>query len=139
MIVGHRFMDRVSPRFHIPPGAVLISALIPAVIVFMPTATVARIITFATVGIYFAFQSVVLASLIARSRLTTLMVTHSMNQAASLGDRLVMMAGGRVRLDLSGAEKKRVRAGELVERFEEIQREERLDESAADVLRRQYV
>jgi amino acid transporter len=68
MIVGHRFIDRVSPRFHIPPGAILIAALIPAAIVFMPTATVARIITFATVGIYFAFQSVVLASLIARSR-----------------------------------------------------------------------
>jgi amino acid transporter len=68
MIIGHRFIDRVSPRFHIPPGAVLIAAVIPGAIVFMPTATVARIITFAVVGIYVGFQSVVLASLIARAR-----------------------------------------------------------------------
>jgi amino acid transporter len=67
-IIGHRFMDRISPRFHIPPGAVLVSALIPAGIVFMPTATVTRIITFATVGLYVGFQSVVLAVLIAKFR-----------------------------------------------------------------------
>src|SRR5260370_35704685 len=34
--------------------------------------------------------------LIARDQLTTLMVTHSMQQAAVLGDRLVMMHPGQV-------------------------------------------
>ena len=77
--------------------------------------------------------------LIARDRLTTLMVTHSMQQAAGLGDRLVMMHRGRVLHDLSGAAKQRVRAAELLERFEELRRDELLDESAAEMLERLYV
>jgi amino acid transporter len=38
------------------------------VITFLPSATVAKIITFAVIGIYIGFQSVVLASIIARRR-----------------------------------------------------------------------
>jgi putative ABC transport system ATP-binding protein len=76
---------------------------------------------------------------IARDKLTTLMVTHSMQQAASLGDRLIMMHRGQVIHDIRGAEKKRVRANELLERFEEIRRSELLDESAAELLERSYV
>lgn len=77
--------------------------------------------------------------LIARDKLTTLMVTHSMQQAAALGDRLIMMHRGRVIRDLRGAEKKRVRAAELLERFEELRRSELLDETAAEMLERSYV
>jgi putative ABC transport system ATP-binding protein len=77
--------------------------------------------------------------IISRDRLTTLMVTHSMQQAASLGDRLIMMHRGRVIYDLRGAQKKRVRAAELLERFEELRRSELLDESAAELLERVYV
>jgi putative ABC transport system ATP-binding protein len=77
--------------------------------------------------------------LIARDKLTTLMVTHSMQQAAALGDRLIMMHRGRVIHDLRGADKKRVRAGELLERFEELRRSELLDEAAAEMLERSYV
>jgi amino acid transporter len=51
-----------------PPGAVLVAAVIPALITLMPSATVARIITFAVVGIYISFQIVVLGALIARAR-----------------------------------------------------------------------
>ena len=39
---------------------------------------------------------------IRRDRLTTLMVTHSMHQAAHLGDRLIMMVRGRVLHDIPG-------------------------------------
>jgi putative ABC transport system ATP-binding protein len=77
--------------------------------------------------------------LIARDRLTTLMVTHSMQQAASLGDRLIMMHRGRVIHDISGPAKKRVRPAELLERFEELRRSELLDETAAEMLERDYV
>ena len=77
--------------------------------------------------------------LIARDRLTTLMVTHSMQQAAALGDRLIMMHRGKVLHDIRGDEKKRVRASELLERFEELRRSELLDESAAEMLERAYV
>jgi putative ABC transport system ATP-binding protein len=77
--------------------------------------------------------------LIARDRLTTLMVTHSMQQAAGLGDRLIMMHRGRVLHDLGGKEKQRLRAAALLERFEELRRAELLDESAAEMLERVHV
>jgi putative ABC transport system ATP-binding protein len=73
------------------------------------------------------------------ARLTTMMVTHSMQQAATLGDRLIMMVQGRILHDFSGAEKRRLRAEDLLDRFEEVRRGERLDEEAADLLRRTYV
>jgi putative ABC transport system ATP-binding protein len=76
---------------------------------------------------------------IARDKLTALMVTHSMDQAADLGTRLVMMHRGRVIHDFSGAEKERLRADDLISRFESVRRAEQLDESAADMLRRLYV
>ncbi|HTK45610.1 MAG TPA: amino acid permease [Patescibacteria group bacterium] len=68
MIPAARALSRVSPRFHMPPGAVLVATIIPAVITFLPSATVAKIITFAVIGIYLGFQSVVLASIVARRR-----------------------------------------------------------------------
>jgi putative ABC transport system ATP-binding protein len=77
--------------------------------------------------------------IIRRDKLTAMMVTHSMHQAANLGDRLIMMHHGRVIHDLRGAEKKRVRPEELLARFEEIRREEQLDETAAEMLQRSYV
>src|SRR5579862_9574796 len=52
--------------------------------------------------------------IVARDRLTTLMVTHSMAQASNLGDRLVMMNRGTVLHDFSGAEKQRLRANDLL-------------------------
>ncbi len=77
--------------------------------------------------------------IVARDRLTTLMVTHSMHQAAQLGDRLVMMHRGAVLHDFHGADKRRLRADELLDRFEAVRRADQLDESAADMLRRLYV
>jgi putative ABC transport system ATP-binding protein len=77
--------------------------------------------------------------IVARDRLTTLMVTHSMHQAAQLGDRLIMMDHGRILQDFRDEEKRRLRAEDLLARFEEIRRAERLDESAAELLRASYV
>jgi putative tryptophan/tyrosine transport system ATP-binding protein len=78
-------------------------------------------------------------SIIRRDNLTTIMVTHSMQQAASLGDRLIMMHRGRIIQDFQGAEKKRIRKEDLLARFEEVRRAELLDESAAEMLRRAYI
>jgi putative ABC transport system ATP-binding protein len=77
--------------------------------------------------------------IVARDKLTTLMVTHSMQQAVQLGDRLVMMHRGQVIHDFRGAEKQRLRVDDLLHRFEDIRRAEQLDESAADMLQRLYV
>ena len=76
---------------------------------------------------------------IQRDRLTTLMVTHSMQQAVSLGDRIIMMHRGRVLHDFRGAEKKRLRPEDLLDRFDEVRRREQLDESAAAMLNELYV
>jgi putative ABC transport system ATP-binding protein len=76
---------------------------------------------------------------VARDRLTTLMVTHSMAQAVSLGDRLIMMHRGRIIADLSGAQKRRLRADDLLARFEDVRRADLLDPSAASLLQARYV
>lgn len=76
---------------------------------------------------------------IERERLTTLMVTHSMHQAVRLGDRAIMMHGGRVVHDFSGARKRRLRVDELLECFEQVRNADLLDESAADMLSREYI
>ena len=77
--------------------------------------------------------------IVSEQRLTTLMVTHSMAQAATLGDRIVMMNQGSVLADYAGAQRRHVRAEDLVRRFEEIRRDEQLDLPAAEMLRRMYV
>jgi putative ABC transport system ATP-binding protein len=77
--------------------------------------------------------------IIRREKLTTLLVTHSMQHAASLGDRLIMMHRSRLVLDLKGAEKRRLRPEDLLARFEDARRADLLDESAADLLERVYI
>ena len=77
--------------------------------------------------------------IINRDKLTTLMVTHSMQQAVNLGDRIVMMHRGQVLHDLQGAERARVRPEDLLKRFEEVRRREQLDGAVAEMLKRAYV
>ncbi len=74
-----------------------------------------------------------------RDRLTTMMVTHSMEQATRFGDRLIMMHRGRIVYDYRGEEKARLRTTDLLEAFEEVRRLDQLDESAAELLARSYV
>lgn len=52
--------------------------------------------------------------------LTTLMVTHSMEQALEQGDRTIMMHKGEVLADLSGSEREGLDAGDLLRRFTEL-------------------
>lgn len=77
--------------------------------------------------------------IISQEKLTTLMVTHSMQQAVNLGDRIVMMHRGRVLQDLQGARKKFMRIDELLGIFDEVRRKELLDPKAAAMLQRNYV
>jgi putative tryptophan/tyrosine transport system ATP-binding protein len=74
-----------------------------------------------------------------RDRLTTLLVTHSMAQAVRLGDRIIMMNRGQILHDISGPEKQRLRAEDLIDRFSAIRAREQLDESAAAMLRETYI
>ena len=52
--------------------------------------------------------------------LTTLMVTHSMDQAVRFGDRTVMMHRGMVVADLSGDQRRGVTEADLLVRFAEL-------------------
>jgi putative ABC transport system ATP-binding protein len=52
--------------------------------------------------------------------LTTLMVTHSMEQALEQGHRTIMMHRGEVLADLSGSERAGLDAGDLIRRFAEL-------------------
>ena len=67
------------------------------------------------------------------------MVTHSMAQAVSLGDRLIMMHRGRVIADLAKAQKSRLRPEDLLARFEEVRSADMLDEAAAGLLAERFV
>ncbi|MGC8963225.1 MAG: ABC transporter ATP-binding protein [Candidatus Bipolaricaulaceae bacterium] len=55
--------------------------------------------------------------LVAEHRITTLMVTHRMDQALQVGNRLIMMHKGRIVLDLGHEEKRRLGVEDLVELF----------------------
>jgi putative ABC transport system ATP-binding protein len=77
--------------------------------------------------------------IIARDGLTTLLVTHSMQEAVRLGDRAIMMHQGRIVEDFRGARKRRLRVGDLLDCFEQVRSTDLLDESAAEVLRAQYL
>ena len=55
-----------------------------------------------------------------RHELTTLMVTHNMDQALRLGTRLIMMHEGRIVVDLSGERKQRASVADLLGAFERV-------------------
>lgn len=74
-----------------------------------------------------------------RDRLTTVMVTHSMQQAVRFGDRALMMHDGEIVQDFAGARKRRLRVRDLLDCFEEVRNRDLLDESAAEMLARSYV
>ena len=57
--------------------------------------------------------------LVGEGNLTTLMVTHNMNDALRLGNRLVMMSEGRIIYDVRGEEKAGLHVADLLQKFEE--------------------
>ena len=63
--------------------------------------------------------------IVARDRITTLMITHDMDYALSVGDRTIMLDSGRIVLDLKGAEREAMTSGKLAELFYTKQRPRR--------------
>jgi putative ABC transport system ATP-binding protein len=55
--------------------------------------------------------------LVEREHLTTLMITHNMQQALAYGHRLIMMHRGKIVLDLDKDEKSRLTVQHLLEKF----------------------
>lgn len=59
-------------------------------------------------------------SIVREMKLTTLMVTHNMEQAIRLGNRLIMMDKGRIILDIDETRKKDLTVERLLGEFETI-------------------
>lgn len=55
--------------------------------------------------------------IVTRDNLTTLMITHNMKDAIAHGNRLIMMDGGHIILDIAGEEKKNLTVEDLLEKF----------------------
>lgn len=65
-----------------------------------------------------------------RDHLTTLMITHNMRDAILHGNRLIMMSEGKIILDISGKEKKKLTVKDLLEQFEKVSGEEFANDQA---------
>jgi putative tryptophan/tyrosine transport system ATP-binding protein len=74
-----------------------------------------------------------------RHGLTTMMVTHSMQQALDLGDRTIVMHKGRIIEDIPTAEKRRLAVDDLLGTFAELRKSEQLTDELHLALRREYV
>ena len=59
-------------------------------------------------------------TIVREQKLTTLMVTHNMEQAIRLGNRLIMMDKGRIILDIDPEKKKTLTVERLLGEFEQI-------------------
>ncbi len=62
--------------------------------------------------------------IIADNHLTAMMVTHNMKDAIVHGNRLIMMHEGKVILNISGEEKKKLTVEDLLHQFEKVSGEE---------------
>lgn len=58
------------------------------------------------------------------NNLTTLMITHNMKDAIAHGNRLIMMHEGRIVLDISGEDKKKLTVEDLLHQFEKVSGEQ---------------
>ena len=55
--------------------------------------------------------------IVARDKITTLMITHHMDYALAVGDRTIMLESGRLTLDCSGENRAAMTPGQLAELF----------------------
>lgn len=69
-------------------------------------------------------------NVVAESGLTTLMVTHNMQQALDLGNRLIMMDKGQIIFEARGKEKERLTVEDLLREFQRIRGEQFEDDRA---------
>lgn len=59
-------------------------------------------------------------TIVQRDHLTTLMITHNMRDAIAHGDRLIMMYEGKIAIDVSGEEKKKLTVEGLLRMFSKV-------------------
>ena len=55
--------------------------------------------------------------IVSKDKLTTIMITHNMNDAIKIGNRLIMMNDGKIVYDVRGEEKAKLTTADLLEKF----------------------
>ena len=58
--------------------------------------------------------------IVTKQKITTLMITHNMRDAIRYGDRLIMMYGGKIVMDVRGEEKNNLTVDMLLKKFDEM-------------------
>jgi len=76
---------------------------------------------------------------ITRYHLTTIMITHSMQQALALGSRTILMHKGQVIEEISGKDKQYLTTSDLLDRFADLRKQERLTADMIEEMRREYL
>ncbi|MBF0120665.1 MAG: ATP-binding cassette domain-containing protein [Desulfobacterales bacterium] len=76
---------------------------------------------------------------IERDKLTTIMITHSMQQALELGTKTIMMYKGRIIDVLHEHEKQTLTTDDLLDKFADLRKKEKLTDEILDELRKEYL
>jgi putative ABC transport system ATP-binding protein len=71
--------------------------------------------------------------------ITAIMVTHSMQQALELGTRILMMHNGQVIEDIPEGDKRNLTVEDLLTKFEDIRKLEKLTPELIETLKSQYI
>ena len=66
--------------------------------------------------------------IVEENHLTTMMVTHNMKDAIVHGNRLIMMYDGRIVIDVSGEEKKKLTVPQLLDLFSKVSGSDEADD-----------
>lgn len=77
--------------------------------------------------------------IVKKDKLTTLMVTHSMQQAVNLGNRVIMMHRGQIAYDFNEEDKRRLKVNDLLSLFDELRRKDQIDVSIMELVSNDYV
>ncbi|OPY00477.1 MAG: hypothetical protein A4E60_02250 [Syntrophorhabdus sp. PtaB.Bin047] len=67
------------------------------------------------------------------------MITHSMQQALALGSRTILMHKGQVIEEISGKDKQYLTAADLLDRFADLRKQEKLTAEMIEEMRREYL
>lgn len=68
--------------------------------------------------------------IVKEQKLTTIMITHNMNDAIKYGNRLIMMSKGKIAVDISGKEKEKLTITQLLDMFSSASDNDVLSDSA---------
>ena len=66
--------------------------------------------------------------IVKEKKLTTIMVTHNMQEALRLGNRTIMMDRGRIILDISGKQREDITIDYLLKQFSRLRKEEYIED-----------